>query len=292
MAWEQDARVIVMLTAESEGGQRKCHPYWLPGDYGPFKLKALSERYQILDKTKPTRSFTSPQGLDPKRRPSLGRRHTGSYTRHQSSHQSGSPAATPPSDPATPHIIIRKITLQHANQPFEPIREITQLQYSSWPDFGAPAHPAHVLGLVENCNAVIRSYQPIASGQGPEEPAPLGERPIVVHCSAGCGRTGTFCTVDSVIDMLKRQRKSRRNGHGGDAMELDVAMQDLWTLSDEEDLVAKTVADFRLQRLSMVQTLRQFVLCYETVLEWIVEEMPGTYNGLGAVDQDRRSWAG
>ncbi len=31
-------------------------------------------------------------------------------------------------------------------------------------------------------------------------------RPMLVHCSAGCGRTGTFCTVDSVIDMLKRVR--------------------------------------------------------------------------------------
>ncbi len=39
----------------------------------------------------------------------------------------------------------------------------------------------------------------------------------------------------------------------------------------EEDIVAQTVEDFRHQRLSMVQTLRQFVLCYETVLEWFDE---------------------
>jgi protein-tyrosine phosphatase len=43
---------------------------------------------------------------------------------------------------------------------------------------------------------------------------------------------------------------------------------------DNGDLVEKTVEDFRLQRLSMVQSLRQFVLCYESVLEWLVEQHP------------------
>merc|ERR1711939_262284 len=42
--WDQDVRVIVMLTAESEGGQLKCHPYWSGKEYGPLKLKALSEK--------------------------------------------------------------------------------------------------------------------------------------------------------------------------------------------------------------------------------------------------------
>jgi protein-tyrosine phosphatase len=47
-----------------------------------------------------------------------------------------------------------------------------------------------------------------------------------------------------------------------------------WTLRDDMDLIEKTVEDFRLQRLSMVQSLRQFVLCYESVLEWLVEQHP------------------
>lgn len=56
-------------------------------------------------------------------------------------------------------------------------------------------------------------------------------------------------------------------------MDVDLPARDAWLASDDEDLVAKTVSDFRLQRLSMVQTLRQFVLCYESVLEWVVGEM-------------------
>ena len=277
-----------MLTAETEGGQRKCHPYWLSGDYGPFKLKSLSERHQALEKPKSERSFTSPQVSDPQRRPSINRRHTGSYTSHQTSQHPKSHSGTPPLDPNTPHVIVRKLTLQHANQPFEPIREITQMQYSSWPDFGAPAHPTQVLSLVEKCNTIIHSYKANNINRSLEEPGEEGERPIVVHCSAGCGRTGTFCTIDSVVDMMKRQRQSRRNKREENAMDVDLAEHDAWMLSDDEDLVAKTVSDFRLQRLSMVQTLRQFVLCYETVLEWIVSQMPEKF---GAPDTDRKSWA-
>lgn len=47
-----------------------------------------------------------------------------------------------------------------------------------------------------------------------------------------------------------------------------------WVNNDDIDLIAKTVEDFRLQRLSMVQSLRQFVLCYESVMEWLVEQHP------------------
>jgi len=164
------------------------------------------------------------------------------------------------------------------------MREITQLQYSSWPDFGAPAHPAHLLGLVEQCDAVVR-----VSSAGPAGP-------ILVHCSAGCGRTGTFCTVDSVLDLLKRQRAradAARAARFASPMEVEGAPPLLhsrlrgeddasfadpaeaeWLCRDDVDLVEKTVEDFRLQRLSMVQSLRQFVLCYESVLEWLATQTP------------------
>jgi len=286
-----------MLTAESDGGQRKCHPYWLPGDYGPFKLKALSERHLSLEQSKPARSFTSPVNLGTKDgRPSMGRRRSTNYASQPTPVQS-------PVDSDTPHVIVRKLTLSHASRPFEPLREITQLQYSSWPDFGAPAHPAHVLGLVEQCSSIVCSHESGKGRRGPDEPAREGERPIVVHCSAGCGRTGTFCTIDSVVDMLKRQhqyrdiqdRKSFHKAEDGD-MDLDAKEEDTWMGKDDEDLVTKTVSDFRLQRLSMVQTLRQFVLCYESVLEWVAAEMPSQYQRLGGSEgggaDKHRSWGG
>lgn len=289
VVWEQDARVVVMLTAETEGGQRKCHPYWLTGDYGPFKLKSLSERNLSLASSKniPDRVFSSPPDLEAKERPGMGPRRS---TNHGAQHTPSSQ----PVDAEIPHVIMRKLTLSHTGHPFEPLREITQLQYSSWPDFGAPAHPAHVLGLVEHCNSVVRSYESSRPSRGPDEPARKGERPTVVHCSAGCGRTGTFCTVDSVVDELKLQcqaRLQKQKASDLDEMDVDSNKEDGWMLNDDEDLVAKTVSDFRLQRLSMVQTLRQFVLCYETVLEWIVGEMPEKYKGVGT-EIERRSWGG
>ena len=296
MTWEQDARVIVMLTAEIEGGLRKCHPYWQSGDYGAFKVRALTERHLALDQSKPSRSFTSPIEAGTKDiRPSMGRRRS-------TNHEGQKLMTRSPIDPDVPHVIVRKITLAHANHPFEPLREITQLQYSSWPDFGAPAHPAHVLGLIERCSSVVCSYETGKSPRQPDEPVREGERPIVVHCSAGCGRTGTFCTADSVIDMLKRQRRyhntqAMKKSHqtDGDIMDVDSDTEKDWLVKDDEDLIFKTVSEFRLQRLSMVQTLRQFVLCYETVLEWVSDDMPGQYSGLsneGGGGDKHRSWGG
>ncbi|KAI4258069.1 MAG: hypothetical protein L6R42_005315 [Xanthoria sp. 1 TBL-2021] len=300
VTWQQDARVIVMLTAESEGGQTKCHPYWLPGNYGSLKVQAIGERRVSLDSPKPSsgdgssgqassRSDTGASAnshLTSPDRAGHGRRRSTTISNSVSSQASTAP---PPADPDAPHVILRKLLLSHDAQPYVPMREITQLQYTSWPDFGAPAHPMHVLGLVELCGEVIRGY---SGEQGSGDPAPENERPVVVHCSAGCGRTGTFCTVDSVIDMMKRQQQAKRGQHDPNRMEHDSWQQrDSWMTSDVDDLIVKTVEDFRLQRLSMVQTLRQFVLCYESVLEWVSTQMPDS-NIKKMVGQDRRSYQG
>lgn len=319
VVWQQDVRVIVMLTAEKEGAQVKAHNYWDQSQYGHLHLESLSEKRASLEPAKIHRH---------KSRPSAGRR------------SSTNPANVPlaPQDSKDekpngeqPYVTVRKFTLRHEQRPFERMREITQLQFSSWPDFGAPAHPAHLLGLVEQCDAVVCATNKTSS----REPEPPHSRPIMVHCSAGCGRTGTFCTVSSVIDMLKRQRirrlgtaagqtpatpskgrqpspmdiesqtparqlNSERSGGGGGGKDFfdsfsslshqsnkaggsnnddddsdDDSVEGNWIGSDDVDLIEKTVEDFRHQRLSMVQSLRQFVLCYESIMEWLVEQEQG-----------------
>jgi protein tyrosine phosphatase len=264
--------VIVMLTAESEGGQLKCHPYWSGRDFGPLRLKALSEKKVSLEPTthrKTPLSKVAEQGR---------RATTCAFSEVQA--PKPAPMATEP-----PHVIIRKFSLNHAAHPFVPMREITQLHYSSWPDFGAPAQPSHLLALVEQCNAIQR-----ASASSPDKAIKSDDpedaehaRPVLVHCSAGCGRTGTFCTVDSVIDMLKRQRNEQHSGvtpmegmfnssNGGDYLAHSKEPSDNWIFNEDCDLIEKVVEDFRGQRISMVQSLRQYVLCYETVLEWIAQQ--------------------
>jgi protein-tyrosine phosphatase len=87
--------------------------------------------------------------------------------------------------------------------------------------------------------------------------------------------------------MLKRQRKEIKSGvtpmdfmpspaHDGDYMGSKKVV-DEWVFDQDLDLVQKTVEDFRGQRLSMVQSLRQYVLCYETVLEWVAQQ---TFGGI------------
>jgi protein tyrosine phosphatase len=297
VVWQQDVRVIVMLTAETEGGQLKAHNYWNAKRYGPYHVNFLSERRASLVPSK-LRSHHSES------RPPLGQRRS-------TNPQPGRPTPTTQNSDVnmtnseTPYVTVRRFTLSHSEEPFARMREITQLQYSNWPDFGAPAHPTHLLGLVEQCDAVVRATNGSSTSSHPEAP---DTRPIVVHCSAGCGRTGTFCTVDSVIDMLKRQKREGHNhGHNSPVqrnvrqptpMDIDPQSRTVsfnfttpapsaatlfqqpqsdnnsWVTDDTIDLVEKTVQDFRKQRISMVQSLRQYVLCYESVLEWLCEQTP------------------
>ncbi|KAL7273306.1 phosphotyrosine-specific ptp2-like protein [Rhizina undulata] len=264
MVWEQDVRVIVMLTAEKECGQVKSHNYWEAKKYGPLKLTHLSERRVALEPT--------PLKTSPKRR-SVGTTPT-------------SASSSPSLDSNVPFIVVRKFTLEHSSHPFSPLREITQLHYSSWPDFGAPAHPTHILGLIEHTDAVVKAAQS-PYGTTFSSDTPVSHRPVLVHCSAGCGRTGAFCAVDTVIGMLRRQRMKRKRAHedsiGSDG-EGSLKMNRLglddndspnnWISRDDQDLIYNAVTEFREQRLSMVQSLAQYVLCYETVLEWFARQTP------------------
>ncbi|EPS42763.1 hypothetical protein H072_3252 [Dactylellina haptotyla CBS 200.50] len=271
VVWDHDVRVIVMLTAEAEGGQLKCHKYWKEHNYGPYQLNNISEKRIALDPAKTSSHLYKKDG---------------SLRRHSSSRHTGSHEPESPKDPNAPHVIMRKFTLSHNAHPFSPLREITQLQYSSWPDFGAPADPAHILALIEQTELVVRSSggsrRSSASNVYDRRSSSSSERPILVHCSAGCGRTGTFCATDSVIDMLRRQRDNIRMGgkfHNGVDYDGDSPMRsnfdhheadEYWMSDDRIDLIERAVENLRDQRLSMVQSLRQYVLCYETVMEWLV----------------------
>lgn len=270
VVWEQDARVLVMLTAESEGGQVKSHPYWKSGEYGQLKVRLLLEKTVSLSK-----SGTSKD--KPPTRPSIGTRRstTSSATPAMEKTFNFDTKATEPEPPKKEDdatVILRHLTISHSAYPFQPMREITQLQYTQWPDFGAPASPTAILNLIELVDKYQRGVTSPAVANTPSEPVNDGRKPIVVHCSAGCGRTGTFCTVDSVIDMLKRQRRERQTRSTKHPDAMDVDSEDDWIRRDDIDLVTKAVEDFRHQRLSMVQNLRQFVLCYESILQWLHEQ--------------------
>ncbi|KAK5637712.1 hypothetical protein RI129_000127 [Pyrocoelia pectoralis] len=104
-------------------------------------------------------------------------------------------------------------------------RTICQFHYTTWPDHGVPSSVTPILELVR----LMRDVQSTES------------RPILVHCSAGCGRTGTLCSIDYVWALL-RTGKLR-----------------------EDFSLFEIICDMRRQRTSMVQTLEQYILCYKAV---------------------------
>ncbi|KAL2205776.1 hypothetical protein CC79DRAFT_1274900 [Sarocladium strictum] len=336
VVWEQDVRVILMLTAESEGGNLKCHPYWKGRDFGAFKLKQLSEKKASLDIDKHRAQSNAVPST-----------HGGDFSRRRANTTTGMDATPTPSAQTqgdAPYVVIRKFALSHNSEPFAPMREITHLHFAAWPDFGSPAQPSHLLALVELANVMQRAALPVETASIVKSPGleslPITwydepeqdshARPMLVHCSAGCGRTGTFCTVDSVIDMLKRERQARNRGSKARDHEGDISMDEAvsprttktfnfpssprhsnierkrrssvasppvdttWMHDDSLDLIQHTVEDFREQRISMVQSLRQYVLCYETVMEWITRMnertsgTPGARQRSGSLQQPSR----
>lgn len=63
-----------------------------------------------------------------------------------------------------------------------------QYHYTTWPDFGVPQNPLAFLKFLRD----IRQSGAFKSDVGPP----------IVHCSAGIGRSGTFCLVDSCLVLV------------------------------------------------------------------------------------------
>lgn len=66
-------------------------------------------------------------------------------------------------------------------------RTVCQFHYSAWPDHGVPPLVRPLLDMVR----LVRDTQASET------------LPVLVHCSAGCGRTGTICAIDYVWGLLR-----------------------------------------------------------------------------------------
>lgn len=133
-------------------------------------------------------------------------------------------------DTSDPDVTIRKITLRSSI--FNESREVVQLQMTSWPDQGVPRTAAAFLQLMHN----MRTQHAEASARGQSGP-------IVVHCSAGIGRTGTLIAVDISLRRL-------------------IAAGNIDLLS--------TVNHMRQQRVGSVQTIAQYKFCYDAIKEFVM----------------------
>ncbi|XP_044760650.1 tyrosine-protein phosphatase non-receptor type 4 [Coccinella septempunctata] len=70
----------------------------------------------------------------------------------------------------------------------EELREIKHIQYVVWPDHGVPASPSEFLSFTD----IVRE-------------ARKGDAPVVVHCSAGIGRTGVLILMDTALCLIENE---------------------------------------------------------------------------------------
>ncbi|XDV44114.1 hypothetical protein PO909_012451 [Leuciscus waleckii] len=123
---------------------------------------------------------------------------------------------------------IRKFCVQYqASDGTKTPRLVTQLHFTSWPDFGVPFSPIGMLKFLKKVKQVNPSYA----------------GPIVVHCSAGVGRTGTFILIDAMIDMMYTEQKVDVSGF---------------------------VSRIREQRSQLIQTDLQYAFIYQALLEYFL----------------------
>ncbi|XP_055340140.1 tyrosine-protein phosphatase non-receptor type 11-like [Paramacrobiotus metropolitanus] len=128
---------------------------------------------------------------------------------------------------------LREFEIQN-NQRKDPARIISQFHLHAWPDHGVPADPGCVLNFLHKVNDRQESIP--------------GAGPVVVHCSAGIGRTGTFIVLDILIDHIKNARKN------GIECEIDIH---------------RTVLMIRERRSGMVQAESQYKFIYMAVQHYV-----------------------
>ncbi|KAK7145620.1 hypothetical protein R3I93_013380 [Phoxinus phoxinus] len=120
-------------------------------------------------------------------------------------------------------VVVRTLVVKYCDE----ARKVFHFQYTAWPDHGIPDMPDGILGMME----LARQKQ---SNQ---------TDPVVIHCSAGCGRTGVICAVDYVNDLLLTEQ-----------------IQEDFNIFD---LILK----LRRQRPSAVQTKEQYGFVFHTVAQ-------------------------
>ncbi|XP_068611662.1 tyrosine-protein phosphatase non-receptor type 6 [Brachionichthys hirsutus] len=110
-------------------------------------------------------------------------------------------------------------------------RTLWHYQYMSWPDHGVPLEPGGVLSFLTQVNA--KQAELCDAG------------PMIIHCSAGIGRTGTILVIDMILQTI-------------DTIGLDCDID-----------IPKYIQMLREQRSGMVQTETQYKFIYLSVSEYI-----------------------
>uniref|UniRef100_A0A0C9QC45 Ptpn9_0 protein n=1 Tax=Fopius arisanus TaxID=64838 RepID=A0A0C9QC45_9HYME len=126
------------------------------------------------------------------------------------------------------------------NTKTEESREVCHMLYTAWPDYGVPQSAR---ALLQFLSLVRQQQNKLLASRGDTWAGHPRGPPIVVHCSAGIGRTGTFCTLDICISRL----------------------EDTGTVD-----IRGTVEKIRAQRAYSIQMPDQYVFCHRALAEYAV----------------------
>ncbi|XP_036177345.1 tyrosine-protein phosphatase non-receptor type 1 isoform X8 [Myotis myotis] len=122
---------------------------------------------------------------------------------------------------------VRQLELENLTS--KETREILHFHYTTWPDFGVPESPASFLNFLFK----VRESGSLNREHGP----------VVVHCSAGIGRSGTFCLADTCLLLMDKRK---------DPSSVDIK---------------KVLLEMRKFRMGLIQTADQLRFSYLAVIE-------------------------
>jgi len=235
MIWEQEVPVIVMITNLVEKNRVKADAYW-PNKvksvacYGGIYVKLIS------DKKKSNQNVTI-------RCFQIWKKEISSTVSSKDTAKHENNDLDLNDDIPTPSSSMNSDDDNSVNESDEEIipeegietRKVTQLHCTKWPDFGVPDSAEVMKDLISEVDIRKRGV----------------DKPIVVHCSAGIGRTGTFVAIHMCLQK---------------------------DLQGEEINISKTVRSLREQRLGMIQSEEQYFFVYSVVHEIMRDKLFGPTN--------------
>lgn len=235
MAVEQRCSAVVMLTNTVERGVAKCAAYFAPAPrtakaFGRFTVCTLAAEQPLPDLERRTLAVKDCQGQ-------LG---SGAPPLKRPLEQPGSSGGDTDAAEVAEAAAAAAVVAQRARH----TTTLNHYHYTAWPDHGVPPSAEPLLALCQD----LRDAGAHAA-------------PVLVHCSAGIGRSGVFC----VLDVITRRLLHLLHAPAADGAGREAAAAAGAAAVD----VGALVADLRRQRLGMVQTREQYVFCHTALLHFL-----------------------
>ncbi|KAI8060565.1 protein-tyrosine phosphatase-like protein [Gongronella butleri] len=229
MVLEHDVHVIACLTPEIEKQRIKCAAYWPKDDENEtiFEFSVPPRRSLSMHLESQQEKQDNDPSLPPFR---IHVRNTAPPQRRQDA------------DCLHRTILVQCKRLENDQWVNVQTRTVHHLHFLGWPDYSTPANTHHILALIRLANQLQPEHAP----------------PMVVHCSAGCGRTGSFAVIDSIVRWLEPYARSDIHNHNDTPVPAPPPPMRV-------DPVQAMTELFRQQRVSMVQAVAQYRFCYRAI---------------------------